>query len=85
VAYELIQEARNSGFEGLEGQPAFMAGTGASGLRADTLTWANELQSKYETFGHVAEGDRVSIERPAVVFDGKVVQRGLVRKMRDGA
>jgi hypothetical protein len=85
VADELIQEARNSGFEGLEGQPAFMAGTGASGLRADTLTWANELQSKYETFGHVAEGDRVSIERPAVVFDGKVVQRGLVRKVRDGA
>jgi hypothetical protein len=25
----------------------------------------------------------VRIERPAVIFDGRVVQRGLVRKVRD--
>jgi len=80
VADELIQEARNSGFEGLEGRPIFL---GETESRQSVLTWKNELQGKYENFGHVAEGDRVSIERPAVVFDGKVVQRGLVRKVRD--
>jgi len=79
VADELIQEARNSGFEGLQGAPAFTA----AGAREETLVWKKNLQSKYETFGHVTEGDRVTIERPAVVFVGKVVQRGLVRKVRD--
>lgn len=80
VADELIQEARNSGFEGLEGRPIFL---GETESRQSVLTWKNELRSKYETFGHVTEGDRVSIERPAVVFEGRVVQRGLVRKVRD--
>jgi len=79
VADELLQEARNSGFEGLEGAPAFTA----AGAKEETLLWQQNLQSKYETFGHVTEGDRVTIERPAVVFDGRVVQRGLVRKVRD--
>lgn len=80
VADELIQEARNSGFEGLDGPPAFAAG----GAGAETLVWKKNLASKYETFGHIAAGDRVTVERPAVVFDGRVVQRGLVRRVRDG-
>jgi hypothetical protein len=41
------------------------------------------LAGRYETFGHITEGDRVTVERPAVVFGGQVVQRGLVRKVRD--
>jgi hypothetical protein len=49
------------------------------------LTWKPSLQAKYEAFGHVTEGDEVTIERPPVIFDGKVVQRGLVRKLRDRA
>jgi hypothetical protein len=79
VADELIQEARNSGFEGLEGPPAFTGG----GAEVETLVWKKSLASKYETFGQVAEGQRVKVEKPAVVFDGRVVQRGLVRKVRD--
>ena len=80
IAHELIQEAKNSGFEGLEGQPAF-AETGPEAK--ETITWSQDLQSKYEAFGHVTEGDRVTVERPAVVFGGQIVQRGLVRKVRD--
>lgn len=82
VVHELIQEAKNSGFEGLEGQPAFLEERRAE---EETMVWKQELQTRYETFGHIAEGDDVTIERPAVVFDGKIVQRGLVRKIRDRA
>lgn len=80
VADELIQEAKNSGFEGLEGAPAFLEKTGEQRQR---LTWKPDLQGKYETFGHIVEGDAVLVERPAVVLGGRVVQRGLVRKVRD--
>lgn len=79
IAHELVQEAKNSGFEGLEGQPAFLD---KSREEKQTLLWKQDLQTKYETFGHIGEGDEVTIERPAVVFGGKIVQRGLVRKVR---
>jgi hypothetical protein len=80
VADELIQEAKNSGFAGLEGPPAFLE----AGLAPPEITtWKKEFQNRYETFGDIAEGDQVRIERPAVIFDGRVVQRGLVRKVRD--
>ncbi|MEN6426248.1 MAG: hypothetical protein ABFE13_12845 [Phycisphaerales bacterium] len=82
VAHELIQEAKNSGFEGLEGEPVFLeAGQDAK----EILIWSPDLVGRYETFGHISEGDRVTIERPAVVFGGQIVQRGLVRKVRDKA
>jgi hypothetical protein len=80
VAHELLQEAKNSGFEGLEGQPAFLD---AGHEEKETLTWRPDLSSKYETFGHITEGDQVMVERPAVILAGEVVQRGLVRKIRD--
>jgi hypothetical protein len=80
IAHELIQEAKNSGFEGIEGQPAF-AEPGPQ--EKEIMTWSTDLQSKYETFGHITDGDRVTVERPAVVFGGQIVQRGLVRKVRD--
>jgi len=80
VAHELIQEAKNAGFENLEGPPAFVD---AGREEQETIVWKPDLQSKYETFGHIAEGDQVVIERPAVVLGGEIVQRGLVRKVRD--
>ena len=60
VAHELIQEAKNSGFEGLEGLPAFLDDTPAE---KQVLTWKPDLQSKYEAFGHIVEGDQVVVER----------------------
>lgn len=80
VAHELIQEAKNSGFEGLQGQPHFLE---AGAATTETIVWEPGLQNQYETFGHITEGDQVTIERPAVVFGGRVVQRGLVRRVRD--
>ncbi|MCU0913202.1 MAG: hypothetical protein MUC88_01405 [Planctomycetes bacterium] len=80
VAHELIQEAKNTGFEGLEGLPEFLE-AGRTG--PETLVWKPDLASQYETFGHIVEGDPVVVERPAVVFGGQVVQRGLVRKVRE--
>ena len=82
VAHELIQEAKNSGFEGLEGEPVFLE---AGREEKETLIWSPDLVGRYETFGHITEGDRVTVERPAVVFGGQIVQRGLVRKVRDRA
>jgi len=80
AADELIQEARNCGFEGLDGSPAFMS---AAEDKQSVIEWTNDLLTKYETFGDVAEGDKVRIERQPVVFDGNVMERGLVRKLRD--
>ena len=77
---ELIQEARNCGFEGLDSSPAFLSSVVGP---QNVIVWTNDLQSKYETFGHVAEGDQVKIERQPVIFDGRVMERGLVRKLRD--
>jgi hypothetical protein len=80
VAHEMIQEAKNNGFEGLEGPPAFLE---PGHKERPTLIWKSDLQIQYETFGHITEGDQVMVERPAVVLGGEVVQRGLVRKVRD--
>jgi hypothetical protein len=82
VADELIQEAKNYGFEGLDGPAAFSA---EREQQRDTIVWKRGLQSRYETFGHIVEGDRVTVERSPVVFEGKVVERGLVRKVRETA
>ncbi len=82
VADELIQEAKNYGFEGLDGPATFSADRGQ---QQETLVWKGGLGGKYKTFGHIVEGDRVTVERPPVVFEGKVVERGLVRKVRDKA
>lgn len=80
VVDELIQEARNYGFEGLDGPAAFSED---HGREQDSMIWKGGLASKYETFGHIVEGDPVIVERPPVVFEGKVVERGLVRKVRE--
>ncbi|MBC8472338.1 MAG: hypothetical protein H8D56_22990 [Planctomycetes bacterium] len=80
MADELIQEARNCGFEGLEGSPEFLSSVVGP---QSVIFWTNDLQNKYEPFGHIAEGDQVKIERQPVIFDGKVMERGLVRKLRD--
>lgn len=82
VADELIQEARNYGFEGLDGPAAFAEDRSRE---QDSMIWKGALANKYETFGHIVEGDRVTVERPPVVFEGKVVERGLVRKVRETA
>lgn len=80
AADELIQQARNCGFDGLEGAPAFLS---AASDKQNVIEWTSDLLTKYETFGDVVAGDKVRIERKPVIFDGNVMERGLVRKLRD--
>jgi hypothetical protein len=80
VADELIREARNCGFEGLEGSPAFLSSAGG---KQTVLAWTRDLLNRYEVFGDITEGDRVRVERQPVIFGGGVIERGLVRKIRD--
>jgi len=80
AADELIQEAKNFGFEGLEGQPKFFPNVEK---RDDRLVWASSLKDKYEAFGDINEGNAVKVERKPVIWGGKVLKRGLVRKIRD--
>ncbi|MBN1972526.1 MAG: hypothetical protein JW787_02710 [Sedimentisphaerales bacterium] len=80
AADELIQEAKNLGFEGLDGQPQFFPNIEK---REDNLVWASSLIDKYEAFGDITEGDTVKVERKPVILGGKVLRRGLVRKNRE--
>ena len=80
VADELIQEAKNIGFEGLEGQPQFLS-NGEN--QEERLVWASSLVDKYETFGNIKEGDTVKVERKPVIVGLKVLKRGLVRRIRE--
>ena len=80
VADELIREARNCGFEGLDGPPAFLSSAGGE---QTVLAWTKDLLNKYEAFGDISEGDQVRVERQPVVFGGSVIERGLIRKLRD--
>ena len=79
VASELILAARQLGFEGLDGEPQFL-----SRQSADTapLIWSSELAKTYDTVGAIEEGDAVFVETAPVIHDGKVVEKGLVRKVR---
>ena len=80
IADELIQEAKNIGFEGLEGRPLFLSN---SEKQEDRLVWSPGLVEKYETFGNIKEGDAVKVERKPVIVGLKVLKRGLVRRIRE--
>lgn len=79
AADELIQEARNCGFTGLDGSPLFLD---PSSSDRTEMVWKPSMISHYEPFGHITEGDRVRIERKPVLLKNRVVERGLVRKVR---
>ncbi len=78
AAHELIVEAKNVGFGGLDGEPNFLCAG-----RQKTTVWTHELAASYAQFGHIEPGDPVLIEHEPVIFDGEVQEKGLVRKLRD--
>jgi len=80
VADELIQEAKNIGFAGLDGQPRFLSN---AEKQEENLVWIPSLIEKYETFGNIKEGDEVRVERKPVIVGLKVLKRGLVRRIRE--
>ena len=65
---ELVQETRNMGFSGGQGQRP--------------LTWKEDMRREYDTFAHVEPGDLVIVEREPVCIDDAVKSKGLVRKVR---
>ena len=79
VVDELLQEARNLGFEGLN-DPVTRLGPESKERRSEV--WREELKERYETFGHIEVGDSVLIEDEPVVFQGVVGKKGMVRKAR---
>ncbi|MDR2198696.1 MAG: hypothetical protein LBR53_04460 [Deltaproteobacteria bacterium] len=54
----------------------FETGGGAPG--EEELSWEPGLREKYETFGYVKTGDKVSVEEEPVVKDGVVMKKGQV-------
>jgi len=69
---ELIQDAQHLGFEGFE-----------DATKVQTAkTWSKQMGDKYETFGHIEEGDKVIIQEVPVILKGEVLSKGLVRKLR---
>ncbi|MBW1669177.1 MAG: hypothetical protein JRI79_07920 [Deltaproteobacteria bacterium] len=80
TAYELIQEARNVGFGGLEGEPLFIKKRKRK--EDPTFTWSEEMAKQYDTYGYVSIGDQVKIVKRPVILHGKIMKKGLVRKER---
>jgi hypothetical protein len=79
TASELIIHARNLGLEGLEKEPVFISG---STQQEPVITWEKSLTEKYNLVGVIEEGDKVNVEEPPVIYQGKIIQKGLVRKVR---
>lgn len=78
----LLQAARNQGFENLGGTPVFMAAE--ESVPIQTFSWAEEFAERFRTYGHIVVGDMVYETKSATIMDGKVMERGMVRKHRRG-
>lgn len=77
---ELLVEARRLGFEGIDG-PAQHSAARAESAR-QSLRWDEALAERYSAFGYVEPGDAVFVEREPVVHQGRVLEKGVVRKQR---
>jgi len=76
----VLQAARNQGFENLGGTPVFMAPGECTSIQ--TFSWAEEFTERFQTYGHIVDGDIVYETKSATIMDGKVMERGVVRKHR---
>ncbi|MGH1365662.1 MAG: hypothetical protein ACRBF0_19020 [Calditrichia bacterium] len=79
VAAELLVRARNLGVEGLTKAPLFLSG---EALEMEEFIWDESAAQKYNALGALEKGDRVFVAEQAVVRDGRVIEKGLVRKVR---
>lgn len=66
---ELAGDVRNLGF--------------GSGEETGEFAWDPEAADRFEVFGYVEPGNRVRVERPPLMKDGRILRRGLVRKVRN--
>lgn len=81
VAAELLQKARHLGLEGLERQPAFLD---EDHIELTELAWQKTLADRYHTLGEIEDGEKVFVEREAIIQNGAVLKKGLVRRSRGG-
>lgn len=72
----LFAQMRSLGFEGLE-NPSF-----TNNHTDDYLYWRDDLQDQYNCYGIIEEGDLVRIEKPVIIKNGLILNKGLVRKVR---
>ncbi len=78
-AAEMLIAARNLGFDGLAGEPLFISGKFSN---AQPFVWEKSLEEKFNTLGIIEEGDTVFVESQPVIQNGKVIEKGSVRKLR---
>ena len=79
AAESLLLEARRMGLEGLSTPPRF-----GQSDRAERphLRWSPELEQEYRPFGLIEDGDTVIVEDAPVIQNGRVLEKGRVRKQR---
>jgi len=70
VVTELLQDARQIGFEGI-GQDY-----------EKSFLWVKDKTDMYRAFGHIEDGNQVFVEERPIIFNGEVLKKGLVRKIR---
>lgn len=76
--FDLFAELKVLGYKGLEGEPTFLH------KKDEELhfQWSNEFHNRYSCFGHIEEGELVKIEKPVIIQNDTVIQKGLVRLIR---
>ena len=79
AAEALLLEARRMGLEGVSAPPRFGQSSHAERPR---LVWSPELEQEYRPFGLIEEGDTVIVEDAPVIQNGRVLEKGRVRKQR---
>lgn len=79
AASEMLLAARNIGFSGLDGDPAFISGKQAT---PQEFVWEEDMAEQFNTLGAIDAGDAVFVESLPVIQNGKVIEKGNVRKLR---
>ena len=79
AAEALLLEARRMGLEGVSTPPRFVQSDHAERPR---LRWSPELGQTYRPFGLIEDGDTVIVEDEPVIQNGRVLEKGHVRKQR---
>lgn len=79
VASEMIVTAKNLGIEGIESEPVFISD---KIIKPEEFEWSADSDKVYNAFGVIEEGDKVYIEKKAIIKDGIVIKKGSVRKVR---
>jgi hypothetical protein len=79
AAESLLLEARRLGLEGLSTPPRF---TQPRDTKREKLRWERKLETHYQPFGLIEDGDVVIVEDEPVIQHGVILEKGRVRKQR---